>query len=98
MISYGKARLRNPFDVVNVCFSSMIDSFKVPSLCTSLTFSPTGEYLASVHEETLGIFLWTNKTIYGPVTLASMDVDAEPELLTLPGTATTAGNAFSLST
>ncbi|XP_055327794.1 WD repeat-containing protein 36-like [Paramacrobiotus metropolitanus] len=66
--------------------ASMVDSFRVPVVCVSLTFSPTGEYLATAHQDDVAISLWTNKSVYAPVLLASMDPHAEPELLQLPET------------
>ncbi|OWA54461.1 WD repeat-containing protein 36 [Hypsibius exemplaris] len=74
--------------------ASLVDCFQTLSPCVSLTFSPTGEYLASAHQHDLGIFLWTNKTVYCPITLTSMPFDAVPEVLTLPGTAPTGEELF----
>lgn len=46
--------------------------------CTSLSFSDTGEYLASSHVDQLGLNLWTNKTLYSHVSLSAADaVDVE---------------------
>ena len=64
----------------------MIDSFRVPSVCLSVTFSPTGEYLATAHENSLAVSLWTNKTIYAATTLRPIDPNEEPAVLKLPGT------------
>lgn len=36
----------------------MIDIFKVDEVVTSLTFSPTGDFLATSHVDSVGIFLW----------------------------------------
>lgn len=70
---------------------SLIDCFKTVSPCVSLTFSPTAEYLASVHEHDLGIFLWTNKTIYSATTLTAIPFDMEPQMLKLPGSDSSQG-------
>ncbi|RUS16772.1 hypothetical protein BC937DRAFT_90825 [Endogone sp. FLAS-F59071] len=37
---------------------NLVDSFKVDSVATSVTFSPTGDFLATAHVDNLGIFLW----------------------------------------
>jgi U3 small nucleolar RNA-associated protein 21 len=53
----------------------MVDWFKVDSLITSLSFSPTGNFLASTHVDHLGICLWSNRTHYMPITLTSVSED-----------------------
>ncbi|KAJ1673818.1 rRNA-processing protein utp21, partial [Spiromyces aspiralis] len=40
----------------------MIDGFRVPSVPISLAFSPTGDFLATSHMDSPGIFLWSNRT------------------------------------
>ncbi|XP_014218088.1 WD repeat-containing protein 36 [Copidosoma floridanum] len=64
--------------------SQLIDIFQVPDACTSLTFSPTGEFLASTHVCNLGIYLWSNRTLYSHVSLKAVkDTDQIP-LISLP--------------
>ncbi|XP_023219770.1 WD repeat-containing protein 36-like [Centruroides sculpturatus] len=63
---------------------SLLDCFCVSSPCTSLAMSPTGEYLATVHIDDLGIYLWANYTLYSPVILQPLANDYEPLLLKLP--------------
>lgn len=36
----------------------LVDAFRTPSIATSLTFSPTGDFLASAHVDSLGVHLW----------------------------------------
>ncbi|CAE6468709.1 unnamed protein product [Rhizoctonia solani] len=36
----------------------LIDAFKTPSVATSITWSPTGDFLASAHVDSVGVFLW----------------------------------------
>lgn len=67
--------------------SSLIDIFKVDSPCTSLTMSPNGQYLATIHASYLGIFLWTNKTLFSHVSLKPIKEDEQVPLLTLPHSA-----------
>ena len=45
----------------------LIDAFSLPSPCTSLAFSPTGEFLATSHPDTVGINIWTNRTLFAHV-------------------------------
>ena len=36
----------------------LIDAFKTKSLATSLAFSPTGDFLATAHVDSVGVYLW----------------------------------------
>ncbi|GBN82211.1 hypothetical protein AVEN_45106-1, partial [Araneus ventricosus] len=38
----------------------LVDWFTVTPLCVSLTMSPSGEYLATVHAGSLGIYYYSN--------------------------------------
>ncbi|BET00960.1 Utp21 specific Hypothetical protein associated putative domain [Nesidiocoris tenuis] len=49
--------------------ASLIDIFKTDSPCISLSLSPTGQFLATAHVNYLGVFLWSNKTLYSHVSL-----------------------------
>jgi U3 small nucleolar RNA-associated protein 21 len=42
----------------------LVDAFKLTSPCTSLAFSPTGEYLATATSDSVGVDIWTNKTLF----------------------------------
>ena len=53
----------------------LIDAFRVPSTCTALTMSSTGEYLATAHADDVGISLWTNRSLFMPVSTKNMDED-----------------------
>ncbi|KAG0225327.1 Utp21 specific WD40 associated putative domain-containing protein [Mortierella sp. GBAus27b] len=50
----------------------MVDIFKCESIATSLTFSPTGDYLATAHVDNVGIFLWANRMQFTTVSLRSI--------------------------
>jgi len=58
----------------------------VDAACTSLSLSPTGDLLATTHVDYLGIFLWSNRTLYSHVSLRPISVTAEVPLLKLPTT------------
>ncbi|KAF9352917.1 hypothetical protein BGX26_009309 [Mortierella sp. AD094] len=53
----------------------MVDIFKCESIATSLSFSPTGDYLATAHVDNVGIFLWANRMQFTTVSLRSITED-----------------------
>lgn len=57
----------------------LIDCFKFDSAPTSLCLSPSSEFLATTHVNELGIFLWSNKTLYSHVSLKQLPDDYVPE-------------------
>uniref|UniRef100_A0A1A9WSG0 Small-subunit processome Utp21 domain-containing protein n=1 Tax=Glossina brevipalpis TaxID=37001 RepID=A0A1A9WSG0_9MUSC len=63
--------------------SYMIDHFRVEKPCTSLSMSPTGDFLATAHVNCLGIYLWANKTLFNRVSLHSVNPRAEAPLMEL---------------
>ena len=42
----------------------LIDAFRLEQPCTALAFSHTGEYLAGAMEGSLGVQIWTNRTLF----------------------------------
>lgn len=64
--------------------SQLVDQFQMENACISLNMSPTGDTLATAHVDSLGIFLWCNRTLYVKVTLKSLDVSDEIPLVALP--------------
>lgn len=42
----------------------MIDAIRLQSPCRALAFSSTGEYLATAQEGSVGIDIWTNRTLF----------------------------------
>ena len=42
----------------------LIDAMRLPSPVTALSLSPTGEYLATAMEDSVGIDIWTNRTLF----------------------------------
>ncbi|KAJ1309936.1 hypothetical protein OPQ81_006695 [Rhizoctonia solani] len=61
----------------------LIDAFKTPSVATTITWSPTGDFLASAHVDSVGVFLWTNKAQYSDVSLQTVP-EGEFTTLELP--------------
>ncbi|NXN32676.1 WDR36 protein, partial [Nycticryphes semicollaris] len=64
----------------------LIDCFLVDSAAVSLTMSPTGDFLASTHVDDLGIYLWSNRSLYSLVSLRPLPADYEPSMVTCPST------------
>ncbi|KAM9794306.1 WD repeat-containing protein 36 [Syngnathus typhle] len=64
---------------------SLVDCFLVPVAPVGVSMSPTGDFLATSHVDSLGVCLWTNKSLRGPVGLRPLPPDYRPETETLPG-------------
>ncbi len=64
----------------------MIDIFLVESPATSVALSPSGDFLATTHVDDLGIYLWSNKTMYSHVSLRSLSEKTKPTFTDLPTT------------
>jgi U3 small nucleolar RNA-associated protein 21 len=58
--------------VFDLATGHLIDAFKT-STCTNVAFSSTGEYLATTHAGTLGINIWTNKSLFTHVATRQID-------------------------
>lgn len=69
------------------CFSfRLIDCFVVEPPVTSLTMSPTDTFLATTHVDDVGIYLWSNRTLYSGMVSAPLPPTQKPALMTLPAT------------
>ena len=53
----------------------LVDAFKLRSACTSLAFSPTGEFLATATTDDVGVDVWSNRSLYGYIATRRIDVD-----------------------
>lgn len=42
----------------------LVDAFKLRAECTSLAFSPTGEFLATATADSVGVDVWSNRSIF----------------------------------
>ncbi|KAF8334258.1 Utp21-domain-containing protein [Cantharellus anzutake] len=67
----------------------LIDAFRTPSPATSVSFSPTGDFLASAHVDSLGVCLWTNRAQFTDISLhsfveASDASDSDVPVVSLP--------------
>ena len=71
----------------------LIDCFKFSNAPTSVCFSPSSEYLVTTHVNELGIYLWSNKTLYTHVALKQPPDDYEPlDSIKMPSTNTHLSN------
>ncbi|KAJ3492092.1 hypothetical protein NLI96_g199 [Meripilus lineatus] len=50
----------------------LIDAFKTSSVATSLSFSPTNDFLATAHVDSVGVYLWANRAQYSEVSFQSI--------------------------
>jgi U3 small nucleolar RNA-associated protein 21 len=62
----------------------MVDWFKVETVATTISFSPSGDFLASAHVDRVGLYLWANRQQYTSLSLRRIADDGEPMLLALP--------------
>ena len=62
----------------------LVDAFKTSSIATSLTFSPTGDFLATAHVDSLGVHLWANRAQFSEVPLRHINEDEEVVEVGLP--------------
>lgn len=63
---------------------SLVDCFRVAAAPVGVSLSPTGDFLATAHVDSLGVFLWTNRSLCGPVGLRPLPTDFEPTNEALP--------------
>lgn len=71
----------------NLPSGSLVDAFALQEAATSLSMSPCGNFLASTHVGDVGVYLWSNRTLYSHVSLKPLPADHEPKLVELPTTA-----------
>ncbi|UYV82624.1 WDR36 [Cordylochernes scorpioides] len=69
--------------VWNIPTSQLIDCFLTESVCTSLTFAPQSNFLATTHQGERGVSLWVNTTLCDDVLLTPLPRDYAPRLLKL---------------
>eukprot|EP00124_Ichthyophonus_hoferi_P000658 Ihof_evm5s26 gene=Ihof_evmTU5s26 len=64
-----------------------LDWFRVEAPVTGLSMSPTLDFLATTHVDSVGVCLWANKTIFSNVTIKPINSDYEPTLVEMPSAA-----------
>ncbi|ORX40070.1 putative WD-repeat protein [Kockovaella imperatae] len=63
---------------------SLVDAFRTESIATSLTFSPTGDFLATAHVDSLGVHLWANKAQFSDVAFSHINDEDDVQAVALP--------------
>uniref|UniRef100_A0A8C5LVY1 WD repeat domain 36 n=1 Tax=Leptobrachium leishanense TaxID=445787 RepID=A0A8C5LVY1_9ANUR len=63
----------------------LIDCFLLDSAVVSLSMSPTGDFLSTAHVDDLGIYLWSNKSLFSMVSLRALPANFQPVAVMLPG-------------
>ncbi|XP_063887583.1 WD repeat-containing protein 36-like [Scylla paramamosain] len=63
-----------------------VDCFLVPIPCISLTMSPVGDFLATIHTDHLGIYLWSNQACYHHLSLHPLPQNYKAPTVFLPST------------
>ncbi|ORY24304.1 putative WD-repeat protein [Naematelia encephala] len=64
----------------------LVDAFRTSSIATSITFSPTGDFLATAHVDSLGVHLWANRAQFADVSLRHVPEDEDVPEIALPST------------
>ncbi|OQE21705.1 hypothetical protein PENSTE_c011G03478 [Penicillium steckii] len=67
----------------------LIDIFRVSSTCTSLAMPSTGEFLATAHAGSIGVSLWSNRSLFMPISTKNLDEDVIEDV----GVPTTSGES-----
>ncbi|MCL4119134.1 UNVERIFIED_CONTAM: hypothetical protein GTU68_064212 [Idotea baltica] len=67
--------------------STCIDMFCVPVAASSISFSPSGEFLATIHAGHLGLYLWANKACFQHISLCPLPTSFDAPVVPLPSTA-----------
>lgn len=70
----------------NLPTGKLIDVFLLQTAATAISMSPCGNFLATIHVGDVGVYLWSNKTLYTHVSLTPLPDDYTPKLADLPNT------------
>ncbi|KAJ3736079.1 Utp21 specific WD40 associated putative domain-containing protein [Lentinula guzmanii] len=61
----------------------LIDAFKTSSVATSVSFSPTNDFLATSHVDSVGVYLWANRAQYTEVAIQTV-IEEDIAVVDLP--------------
>lgn len=56
---------------------------------TSLSMSPSADFLVTSHVDSVGVYTWYNKTLLSHVSLAPLSDDYQPQEVEMPDTRST---------
>lgn len=90
------ASLDSVVRVFDLSTGLLIDAFRLAPTVTNVAFNPTGEYLATTHAGTLGIQLWTNKSLF--TTIAPQPISEESGIIDLTSSTSTLTPLSALTT
>lgn len=72
----------------------MIDAMRLSSPCTALAFSNTGEFLATAQADSIGINIWTNRTLFTHIPTRHIADDAAVPAAAMPTTSGEGGEGM----
>lgn len=72
----------------------MIDAMRLTSPCTALAFSNTGEFLATAQADSIGIDIWTNRSLFAHIPTRHIHDDAEIPMTVMPTTSGEGGEGM----
>ncbi|KAM0750055.1 putative WD-repeat protein [Meredithblackwellia eburnea MCA 4105] len=72
VIATSQDSIIRTFDVPT---GQLVDAFRTPSVATSLSFSPTSDFLATSHVDSVGVHLWANRAQFTEVSLRTFAED-----------------------
>lgn len=61
----------------------LIDAFRTASIATSVSFSPTSDFLATAHVDSVSVYLWANRAQYTDISFRSI-TEEDVERVNLP--------------
>ncbi|XP_040573506.1 WD repeat-containing protein 36 [Lepeophtheirus salmonis] len=70
--------------VADIPTGNIIDHFLTPTPAVSLAFSPKGTFLVTAHVDDLGLYLWSNVSLYKHVNIQPLSKDFKPRVISLP--------------
>ncbi|KAI5478393.1 WD repeat protein, U3 small nucleolar RNA-associated protein 21 [Pseudohyphozyma bogoriensis] len=80
VITTSQDSIIRTFDVPT---GQLVDAFRTATVATSLSFSPTSDFLATAHVDSVGVYLWANRAQFSEVSLRSF-VEEDLEDVALP--------------
>ena len=82
MITVSQDKTLKVWDVPS---GNLIDHVGFTSQATSVTMSPTSDFVATTHQDDVGIYLWCNKSLYGHVSLKPLcPEESKPTFIRMP--------------
>ncbi|GAA5893733.1 rRNA-processing protein UTP21 [Sporobolomyces salmoneus] len=81
IITASQDSIIRTFDVPT---GNLVDAFRTKSVATSLSFSPSGDFLATTHVDSVGVYLWANRAQFAEVSLLTFVEEESLEDVALP--------------